>query len=251
MSNPTAALLIIGNEILSGRTQDKNLNWLAVQCSGLGIRFAEARVIPDIEAEVVEAVNGMRAKYTYLFTTGGIGPTHDDITTACIAKAFGVSVIRHPQAAALLENYYSPDMRNEARMRMADVPEGASLIANPVSAAPGYRMENVFILAGVPSIMQAMFDGLRGELQSGDAYRSRSLRVWVGEGNLAILMSEVQQAHPGLDIGSYPFSQFQGTERARFGTSIVVRGTDKAALDQAFALLESGIKTAGYAYNEE
>lgn len=251
MSNPTAALLIVGNEILSGRTQDKNLNWLAVQLSGMGIKFAEARVVPDIEAEVVEAVNHLRAKYTYVFTTGGIGPTHDDITTACIAKAFGVKVVRHPQAQTLLENYYPPEIRNEARMRMADTPEGATLIANPVSAAPGYRMENVFTMAGVPSIMQAMFDSIRHELKTGTAYVSRSLRIWVGEGNLATLMTEIQNAHPALDIGSYPFSQFQGTERARFGTSVVVRGTERAAVDAAVMKLEAGVKAGAYEYNEE
>ncbi len=249
--NPTAALLIVGNEILSGRTQDKNLNWLALQFSALGIRFAEARVIPDVMEEVVEAVNAMRAKYTYLFTTGGIGPTHDDITTACIARAFGVPVIRHPEAQALLEGYYAPELRNEARMRMADVPQGASLIANPVSFAPGYRMENVFTLAGVPRIMQAMFDSLKHQLQPGQAYVSRSLRIWTGEGNIATLMSEVQAAFPRLDIGSYPFTQPLPEGATRFGTSVVARCTEQAEVDAAVAQLQEGILARGYDFSEE
>ena len=254
MSNaqtPTASLLIIGNEILSGRTQDKNLNWIAQQLSELGIRLTEVRVIPDIAEEIISTVNAMRAKFTYLFTTGGIGPTHDDITTACVAQAFGVKVIRHPEAERMLTNYYSPEMRNEARMRMADVPEGAELVPNPISVAPGYRIENVFVMAGVPSIMQAMFGHIRGVLTPGAQFHSRSLRVMTGEGSLATLMRQVQEAHPQLDVGSYPFTTSPGTPEARFGTSIVVRGTDRAAIDSAIATLEIQLKADQRQYQEE
>jgi molybdenum cofactor synthesis domain-containing protein len=244
--NPTAALLIIGNEILSGRTADKNLNWLAKELSSMGIRLSEARVVADIPEEIVSAVNTLRTKYTYLFTTGGIGPTHDDITTECVAAAFGVKVIRHPEAERLLRAYYAPEMQNEARMRMANTPEGAELVNNPVSVAPGYRIGNVYVMAGVPHIMQSMFGHIRTELTPGAAYYNRSLRVHSGEGNVAILLQQVQDAHPDLDIGSYPFMQNNA-----YGTSVVARGTNRESIDHAITLLSNGLKAANIEFDEE
>jgi len=161
----TACVLIIGNEILSGRTQDVNLNFLAKGLNEAGVRLREARVVPDVPDTIVATVNAVRALYDYVFTTGGIGPTHDDITSECVARAFGVKLILHPDAKRILETHYKPGGLNEARLRMAHVPEGAELILNPVSLAPGFRIGNVFVMAGVPLVMQAMFDGVKGSLE--------------------------------------------------------------------------------------
>lgn len=224
-----ACLIIIGNEILSGRTQDKNLAWLAAQLGEIGIRLMEVRVIPDIGETIVETLNACRARFDYVFTTGGIGPTHDDITTEFVAKAFQKPVIRHPEAERRLLAHYTPDMVNEARLKMADVPEGAELIDNPVSAAPGYRIGNVFVMAGVPRIMQAMFDNIKGQLRGGAKILSRSVAAYITEGTIAAELTAIQGSFPDVEIGSYPFMQ-----SGRLGTSLVARGTDAARLSLCY-----------------
>jgi molybdenum cofactor synthesis domain-containing protein len=236
----TAAVLVIGNEILSGRTKDANLNYIATGLTGIGVRLMEARVVPDIEARIVEAVNALRAAYDYVFTSGGIGPTHDDITSECVAKAFGVKLIKHPKAAALLLAHYGAANATEARMRMANTPEGAELIDNPVSIAPGFRMENVYVMAGVPAILKAMFDGIKGSLAHGDKVLSKTIGGFVGEGLIAKDLGLLQQRYPALDIGSYPFFR-----QGRFGASFVIRGTDAAALDGAAVELRAIIRNLG------
>jgi molybdenum cofactor synthesis domain-containing protein len=242
-ANPTASLIIIGNEILSGRTVDANLPFLAQELGAIGILMREVRVVPDQEAEIVAAVNSLRARYSYVFTTGGIGPTHDDITAACIARAFGLPFGRNPTAEALLRAYYPPEKVNDARLKMAETPEGAELIDNPVSVAPGFRVENVYVLPGVPRIMQAMFAGLKARLQGGTAVRSRTVVVFCPEGEIAEPLGQIQARHPTVEIGSYPHMRFE-----RFGTSLVFRGTDMDAIDAAVRELldhtaARGIKT--------
>jgi molybdenum cofactor synthesis domain-containing protein len=224
----TACLIIIGNEILSGRTVDANLPYLAKKLGEIGIGLAEARVVPDDEGEIVDAVNACRAKHDYVFTTGGIGPTHDDITAAAIAKAFGLPFGRHPEAEARLLAYYPPEKVNEARMSMADMPEGAELIDNPVSTAPGFRVENVHVMAGVPKIMQAMLDNILPTLEGGQVVLSRSVTIFMPEGELAVHLGKLQDKHADLDIGSYPFFGSEGP-----GSTIVFRGTKQEPIDQA------------------
>lgn len=226
---PTACLLIIGDEILSGRTQDANLKFFGARLAALGIRLKEARVIPDIADVIVETVNTVRALYTYVFTTGGIGPTHDDITTMCVARAFGRNVVKHPEAVRRLVAFYG-HMPNEARLRMADVPDGSGvdLIDNRVSAAPGYRIGNVFVMAGVPSIAQAMFDAAVPMLQRGDPVFSNHVEADVKEGDMAAELTDIQSRYPQVSLGSYP-SMRGGT----YCTSIVARSTDKAAITRA------------------
>ena len=224
----TACLIIIGNEILSGRTVDANLPHLAKVLGEIGVRLAEARVVADDEGDIVEAVNSCRSKHDYVFTTGGIGPTHDDITSACIAKAFGRPFGRNAEAAARLLAHYPPEKVNEARMSMADMPDGVTLIDNPVSFAPGFRIENVFVLAGVPKIMQAMLDGIIPTLKGGPKMLSRSITVFLPEGELAESLGELQDQHASLEIGSYPFFGSLGP-----GSTIVFRGTDQQEIDQA------------------
>jgi molybdenum cofactor synthesis domain-containing protein len=233
----TAAILVIGNEILSGRTRDANLHYLATGLTAIGIRLMEARVVPDIEARIIEAVNALRAGHDYVFTTGGIGPTHDDITSESVAKAFGVKLIRHAKAVELLTLHYGEANLTAARLRMAHVPEGASLIDNPVSTAPGFRIGNVYVLAGVPAICQAMFDGLKGGLSRGDPVHSKTVSAHVGEGVIAHDLGELQKRYPELDIGSYPFFR-----QGRFGASFVIRGTDAEAIGHAAAELRTIIR---------
>ncbi|MFO1071549.1 MAG: molybdopterin-binding protein [Geminicoccaceae bacterium] len=230
----TAALLIIGNEILSGRTQDANLAFLALGLNEAGIQLREVRVVPDDEAEIVAAVNALRARFDHLFTTGGIGPTHDDITSACVARAVGRPLTRHPEAERRLLAYYPPEKVNAARMKMADTPEGAVLIDNPVSVAPGYQVENVYVLPGVPSILQAMFAGLKPRLKGGATVLSRTLTLYCPEGEIAEALSQVQARHPLVEIGSYPFARHE-----RFGTSLVFRSPDQAALNAAAAEVQA------------
>jgi molybdenum cofactor synthesis domain-containing protein len=233
----TAAVLVIGNEILSGRTKDANLHYLATGLTEIGIRLMEARVVPDIEARIVAAVNALRAGYDYVFTTGGIGPTHDDITSESVAKAFGVKLTRHAKAIELLTKHYGEANLTAARLRMAHVPEGAALIDNPVSTAPGFRIGNVYVLAGVPAICQAMFDGLKGGLSRGDPVHSKTVSAHVGEGVIAHDLGELQKRYPKLDIGSYPFFR-----QGRFGASFVIRGTDAEAIGRAAAELRTIIR---------
>jgi molybdenum cofactor synthesis domain-containing protein len=224
----TAAVLVIGNEILSGRTQDANVAFLGRRLGELGVRLREVRVVPDVEDEIVAAVDALRRKHTYLFTTGGIGPTHDDITSAAIARAFGVALIRDPRAVALLESHYKPGDLTPARLKMAEVPDGATLIDNPISRAPGFRVANVFVLAGVPNIARAMFDGLAPNLVGGARVLARTVVCPLGEGVVAEGLAAIQARHPDLEIGSYPYFRM-----GAFGTSLVLRGTDVARLDQA------------------
>lgn len=226
----TACVLIIGNEILSGRTQDVNLAYLAKALNEVGVRVTEARVIRDEEAAIVDAVNACRAAYDYVFTTGGIGPTHDDITSACIARAFGVPVVRDPAAEAVMRVHYGDVGINEARLKMADVPQGAELIENPVSSAPGFQIGNVIVLPGVPRILQAMVDGLKGRLRGGAPVLSRTVSAFTTESSIAAGLSAVQDRHGAVEIGSYPF-----VRSGRFGTSLVSRCSDRAALEAAVA----------------
>jgi molybdenum cofactor synthesis domain-containing protein len=242
----TACLIIIGNEILSGRTVDANLPYLAKALGEIGIVLAEARVVADDEAAIVEAVNACRARHDHVFTTGGIGPTHDDITAACIAKAFGRRLVRHPEAERRLLAYYPPEKVNAARLSMADMPEGATLIDNPVSIAPGFTIGNVHVLAGVPKIMQAMLDGLLPSFAGGPKLRSRSITLYAPEGEVAAGLGALQQRYPMLAIGSYPFYRPQGP-----GTTIVLRGRDAEALAAGAADLLALAQELGVRAEEE
>jgi molybdenum cofactor synthesis domain-containing protein len=219
----TAALVVIGDEILSGRTQDKNVSQVATWLNEQGIRLGEVRVVPDAHGPIGEAVNALRKAYDYVFTTGGIGPTHDDITVDAIAAAFGVKVIVHPEARALLENYYRdrPGGLTEARLRMARVPDGAELIPNPTSGAPGVKMGNVFILAGVPNIAASMLEALAGKLEGGRPVVSVTVGARAAESDVADLLRETEAAHPGVAIGSYPFFK-----DGRYGANFVIRSED-------------------------
>ena len=236
----TASLVIIGNEILSGRTEDKNATFLAKQLTELGIGLREIRVVPDIEDEIVDAVNACRARYDYVFTTGGIGPTHDDITSDSVAKAFGVKNVIHKDARAILTDQYGGKDLNEARLRMAHTPEGAELVDNPISKAPGYQIENVFVLAGVPIIMQAMFDSLRHRLVGGPPIRSHTIRAELPEGKVAKGLGEIQDAYADVEIGSYPFFR-----AGIVGCSLVLRATDETLLAGAVDAVRTLIRGLG------
>jgi molybdenum cofactor synthesis domain-containing protein len=227
---PTAAVLLIGDEVLSGRTKDKNLGFIADYLTALGIDLKEARVVSDDEADIIAAVNTLRARYTYVFTTGGIGPTHDDITADSMAKAFGVEISHHPEASAILLKHFTEIGRepNEARMRMARIPHGASLVYNSVSKAPGFRYENVFVMAGVPKVMNAMMDAIAPQLSGGTVVQSRTVRFEGGEGDIAKPLKEIQEKWPMLSVGSYPFESERG-----FSTNLVLRGRDEAVLHEA------------------
>jgi molybdenum cofactor synthesis domain-containing protein len=242
-STVTACLLIIGNEILSGRTKDQNLAFIGERLNDLGIRLMEVRVIPDVEAAIVDALNAVRRRFDYVFTTGGIGPTHDDITAECVAKAFGRPLIVHPEARAILEAHYQslgPGQLTEARLRMARTPEGAELIENPVSRAPGFQVENVFVMAGIPTIMQAMFASLQHRLVGGRPLRSRTLAVEMGESFVADGLARLQERFPEVEIGSYPFNR-----AGVFGTRLVLRSTEEELLAAAAAELDSLIAGLG------
>ena len=238
----TAGLVIIGDEILSGRTKDKNIaqvaSWLQVQ----GIRLAEVRIVPDDEGRIVEAVNALRAANDYLFTTGGIGPTHDDITVDAVAKALDVPVVIHPEARALLERYYADKGGlNEGRLRMARVPEGADLIPNRMSGAPGIRRGNVILMAGVPHITAGMLDALTGKLEGGAPLLSETIGCWVAESEVANLLREVEEAHENCQIGSYPFFR-----EGRVGANFVIRSVSEEDLSSCVDTLSDGLATNGY-----
>ena len=219
----TAALLVIGNEILSGRTQDVNVQYIATGLNEVGVRLKEVRVVADDEAAIIGALNALRAQYAYVFTTGGIGPTHDDITAECVARAFSVPLLRDPRAVEQLLKQIRPENLNEARLRMANIPQGADLIDNPVSHAPGFHIGNVYVMAGVPRIMQAMFDGVKPTLKGGAPVLAASVIIHAPEGAVAASLREIQDKAPDTEIGSYPFAR-----DGRFGTVIVTRGTDRA-----------------------
>jgi molybdenum cofactor synthesis domain-containing protein len=237
----TAALVVIGDEILSGRTEDKNIAQVARWLNGQGIRLVEVRVVPDEEKAIVVAVNALRPSYDYVFTTGGIGPTHDDITVDSMAAAFGVPVIVHPEARHILEDYYRdrPLGLTEARLRMARVPAGAELIPNPTSGAPGVKMGNVFILAGVPNIAKAMLEALDGELEGGRPMVSVTVRAHAAESDVADLLKQVQDEHPGVAIGSYPFYR-----EGNFGADFVVRSDDEELANACAEALRRRLKKA-------
>jgi molybdenum cofactor synthesis domain-containing protein len=239
----TAGLAVIGDEILSGRTQDRNIAQVAAWLNVQGIRLAEVRVVPDVEERIVEAVNVLRAAYDYCFTTGGIGPTHDDITVDAVAKALAVPAIVHPQARAILERYYADKGGlNEGRLRMARVPEGAELIENRMSGAPGIRIGNLFLMAGVPHITAGMLDALTGTLEGGRPLVSVTVGAFAPESEVAEMLREAEASTEGVAIGSYPFFK-----EGRVGSNFVVRSEDEALAEAVAAGLAEKLAEAGYA----
>ncbi len=236
----SASVLVIGNEILSGRTQDVNLNYLASGLNDIGIRVKEARMIPDDVDVIVNAVNFSRKTYDYVLTTGGIGPTHDDITSACVAKAFGVPFGRNAEAEAILRAFYRPEDITEERLSMADMPEGAILINNPVSRAPGFQLDNVFVLPGVPRIMREMFEGAKHRLSGGDPVLSVSITSHLPEGTFAGPLGRLQDRFPDVDMGSYPFFR-----KNVLGANLVLRSPDPDLLDQAAHAVRQMIRDLG------
>ena len=239
----TAALVVIGDEILSGRTQDKNVGQVATWLNEQGIRLAEVRIVPDVSERIVETVNVLRVEHDYVFTTGGIGPTHDDITVDAIAAAFGVSVVVHPEARRILEDYYRdrPGGLTDARLRMARVPEGAELIPNPTSGAPGVRIANVYIMAGVPHIAASMLESLTGKLEGGRPVVSVTIGARAPESDVADLLRETEAAHPGVVIGSYPFFK-----DGRYGANFVIRSEDAELARATGEDLSARLREAGF-----
>lgn len=230
----TAAILVIGDEILSGRTKDKNIGYIAEYLTNIGVDLREVRVVPDVSEEIVAALNALRARYTYVFTTGGIGPTHDDITADAVAAAFGVTIDHDPRAVAMLSERFSPDELNEARMRMARIPAGAELVANAISKAPGFNIGNVYVMAGVPAIMQAMLDVIGPTLRTGAKVLSDTVQTGLREGDIGGPLAEIANAHPAVSIGSYPFWSETGPD-----TNIVVRSRDAGKLLAAMAAVKA------------
>ena len=241
-SSPTAAVLIIGDEVLSGRTQDTNLNTIARFLAALGIDLMEARTVGDRKAQIVENLNALRAGHDYVFTTGGIGPTHDDITADAVATAFGVALPEHPDALAILSRRYGDDF-NAARRRMARIPEGGTLIANPVTDAPGFQIGNVFVMAGVPKIMTAMLEDVAPRLRTGAVVHARTIRVTgVGEGDVAEMLTAAARAEREVSFGSYPFGHGSVGE---MGTNLVVRGRDETRVEAAVEAMLIELAAAG------
>jgi molybdenum cofactor synthesis domain-containing protein len=242
MPNPTpvtAAVLIIGNEILSGRTQDSNLAYIAKQLNEEGIQVREARVVPDVQADIVAALNVLRSRWDYVFTTGGIGPTHDDITADCVAAAFGVQLVLSESIAEMLRRRPATPEVMEARLRMARIPQGAGLIDNPLGP-PGFCIGNVYVMAGIPRVMQQMLASLRGQLRGGLPVRSRNVTAYLAESQVARRLGEIQDAFAHIDLGSYPFQRDD-----RYGTTLVMRGTDEAALDRMLEMVKQMIVELG------
>src|SRR5579859_5735509 len=240
-----AAVLVIGDEILSGRTQDTNSNHIARFLGSLGIDLKEIRVVGDVESEIVAALNALRGVYDFVFTTGGIGPTHDDITADAVAQAFGVGIGYHPQAYALLEARYPPGEFNDMRKRMARVPDGAALVKNPVSAAPGFHIGNVYVLAGVPMVMRAMLEQIAPELPRGATVKSVTVEANIPEGTVAPGLARLQKEHPDVAIGSYPFYR-EGAPQP-FGAQLVLRSRNSAALERTVLALEEMLHGLGAA----
>jgi molybdenum cofactor synthesis domain-containing protein len=238
--NNTAAILVIGDEILSGRTQDSNSNYIARFLAALGIDLKEIRVVPDVEDEIVAALNALRSRFGFIFTTGGIGPTHDDITADAVAKAFGVGIGYHPEAYALLEARYPPGQFNDMRKRMARVPDGGTLIKNSVSIAPGFKIGNVYVMAGVPMMMRAMLETIEPSLPRGVVVVSVTVSAQIPEGTIAPGLAAIQHASPGVAIGSYPFYTDKGP-----GTQLVSRGRDPEAVEAAAQAIEALVKELG------
>ena len=236
----TASVVIIGNEILSGRTQDTNLAHIALQLNEWGVRVREARVVPDVLETVVAAVNEARAAFDYVFTTGGIGPTHDDITVDCIAAAFDVPVVVSEEIAAVIRRRPAPPHVMESRMRMARIPRGASLVPNPTGGPQGFRMDNVFVMAGIPAVMQAMLSTLGDQLEGGSVVRSRSVMAHLWESEIADGLEDIQRRYPHIDLGSYPFYRDNV-----YGTTLVMRGADETALERVLAEVRGIIEARG------
>jgi molybdenum cofactor synthesis domain-containing protein len=235
----TAAVVIIGNEILSGRTQDTNLRDIAITIGEWGIRVTEARVVPDVEQTIIDVVNEVRARHDYVFTTGGIGPTHDDITAESIAKAFGVPLVEHPLIAAAIRKYEAPPEVMAARLRMAQVPEGSGLIENP-GGPPGFFVGNVYVLAGIPRVMKSMLASLATKLAGGKVVKSVSVSAYVFESVIAKALERIQKEHEAVEIGSYPFAR-----DGKYGTSLVARGTDASELQTVAAKLKAMVTAEG------
>ena len=238
----SAAILVIGDEILSGRTKDKNIGYIAEYLTAIGIDLSEVRVVPDVEARIVSALNALRAEYDYVFTTGGIGPTHDDITADSVAKAFGVPIDVDPRAVAMLKERFSDAELTPARLRMARIPAGADLVPNAVSKAPGFRIENVIVMAGVPSIMQSMLDAVAPSLRTGVRMLSETIDAGLPEGAVAEPLGAIAKANPDTMIGSYPY--FDGI---RYATRLVVRARDAArlaAVAAEVAAMVDGVRAA-------
>ncbi len=243
MSNPTACLLVIGNEVLSGRTQDANIRFIAQGLGQIGMPLVEVRVIPDVPETIIRTVNECRARFDHVFTTGGIGPTHDDITSECVAQAFGVPWEPHPEAWARMEKHYQPGEFNAARQRMATMPRGATLIDNAISIAPGFTIGNVHVMAGVPRIMQSMFASLAPTLPGGVPVQSRAVHaVGLLEGAVAEGLGAIQARYPDLDLGSYPFYRASGN-----GVSLVAKGGDVVRLEACIAEVTALIVAQGKA----
>lgn len=226
----TAGIVIIGNEILSGRTKEANMLWLSAELKAMGIQLNECAIVRDDEAAIIAAVNRLRSENDYVFTSGGIGPTHDDITAASIAAAFGTELYIHPEAERVLREYYEPDQQTEARMKMSQVPRGAELIPNPVSAAPGFKLENVYVMAGVPRIFQAMVQQIKPTLRGGEIAKSLTIVAYIREGDVASPLAALQQRYPEVEIGSYPF-----LKNERFGSQLVFTSSHAEKLVQAQA----------------
>ncbi len=237
----TAALLVIGEEILSGRTRDENIGYVAAYLTRVGISLREVRVVVDQEDQIAAAVNDLRHRFAYVFTTGGIGPTHDDVTTDAIAKAFDVGVAVHDEAIAAMRQHYRENDLTPARLRMARIPNGAELIHNKISRAPGFMLENVIVMAGIPRIMQVMLDEVIPRLAKGRPMQSRSVRLDAAEGDVAVPLAALQLAHPEIQMGSYPFF-----ERDKLGTYVVLRGADEKSLASALAALWELIAQEGF-----
>lgn len=241
MEELSAAVLVIGDEILSGRTEDANINPIALTLAGLGIDLEEVRIVPDDEGRIIEAVNALRDRYTYVFTTGGIGPTHDDITAEAIAKAFDVPIEENPEALSLLLAHYTfPKELNEARRRMARIPKGARLIKNPLSGAPGFQIGNVFVFAGVPSIMRAMLEEVAPRLKTGTAVKSCTITSHLPEGAFALQLGDIQKRHSTVSIGSYP-----SFDEGKPQSTLVVRGRDPGEVEAAAQEIEKMLRLLG------
>lgn len=240
MENLTAAVLIIGNEILSGRTRDINLNMIAEKLLSVGIPVMEARIVRDDEKAIIEAVNSLRSRYTYLFTTGGIGPTHDDITSAAIAKAFNLPLEMNNEAEKILRNYYPKEALNQERLKMARMPKGAEIIENPVTVIPGFSLENVFVLAGVPEVAKAMMDAIMHKLKRGSKIVSVTVRTELTEGTIAGELTKIANSFPEVEIGSYP-----SLRQGRPCVAIVVRGANMGNISRAVEEIKAMIKGQG------
>jgi molybdenum cofactor synthesis domain-containing protein len=240
----TAAILVIGDEILSGRTKDKNIGHIADHCTAVGIQLKEVRIVADIEDDIVAAVNALRARFTYVFTTGGIGPTHDDITADAVAKAFGVGIDHHPKVKELLlENFKRRGVEaTPARLRMARIPDGADIVENRVSVAPGFMLGNVIVMAGIPQVMHVMLDGVTPKLRTGKRMLSVDIELLQPEGAIAELLEQTQKEFPDVPMGSYPFSR----EARVYGTVLVLRSTEPERLAAAEAKLKERLRAKGY-----